>query len=186
MKLSLYIPAKPYKITQGFGILNPSYEQFGFSKHNGVDFQIDTDGIVNAMCDGVIYEVGYNAGAGNFVRYKTNVSVEAEGKSGYVAFMYMHAKVQLVKVGDKILAGDELIVADNTGFSTGPHTHISAYFIDNITNTKLPLDPTTDHCFDFSKYYNGKYAPDIKEGLLAQLAVLKKKLADWLAGNRTP
>lgn len=184
MKLSLYYPAKPYKVTQAFGILNPSYNQFGFSKHNGVDFTIDTDGIVNAMCDGIVYDVGYNSGAGNYVRYKTTVPVEAEGRTGYVAFMYMHAKSHLVKIGDKVLAGDELIVADNTGFSTGPHTHISAYFIDNKTNAKLVGDPTTDHCFDFAKYYNGKYASDIKEGLIAQIKLLQKAIGDWIARQK--
>ncbi len=184
MKLSLFYPAKPYNITQAFGILNPSYNQFGFTKHNGIDFTVDTDGIVNAMCDGVVYEVGYNAGAGNFVRYKTNVPVEAEGKTGYVAFMYMHAEKQLVKTGDQILAGDELIVADNTGFSTGPHTHISAYFIDNKTNIKLVGDPQTDHCFDFAKYYNGKYAADIKEGLVNKIKLLQKAIADWIATHK--
>ena len=184
MRLSLYYPAKPYNITQAFGITNPSYNQFGFTKHNGVDFQVDKDGIVNAMCDGTVYEVGYNSGAGNFVRYKTNVPVEAEGKTGYVAFMYMHAEKHLVKTGDKIQAGDELIVADNTGFSTGPHTHISAYFIDNKTNIKLAGDPQTDHCFDFAKYYNGKYASDIKDGLTAQLKSLQLAIAKWIASHK--
>jgi len=181
MKLSLYIPAKPYIITQGFGISNPSYQQFGFSKHNGIDFAVDTDGVVNAMCDGIVTQVGFNAGAGNFVRYRTLEPVEAEGRIGYVEFMYMHADEYLVKVGDKILAGDDIIIADNTGFSTGPHTHISSYFIDAKTNYKLPvLDPASDHCFDFSKYYNGKFAADIKADLLTKTIELAIRVLSLL------
>lgn len=174
MKLSLYYPTKPYEITQAFGITNPSYNQFGFTKHNGIDFRVDTDGIVRAMCDGEVYDVGYNAGAGNYVRYKTNL-VEAEGRTGYVAFMYMHAEKCLVKSGQKIQAGDALIVADNTGFSTGPHTHISAYFVNEL-NEKLPLNPDTDHCFDFSKYYNGKFSDDIIVALQRQVLSLISKI----------
>lgn len=162
-KLELYFPAKPYRITQAFGILNPSYNQFGFSRHNGIDFAVDTDKIVRAMCDGEVYDVGFNNGAGNYVRYKTGL-VEAEGKTGNVGFMYMHAEKCLVKKGDIVKAGDPIIIADNTGFSTGPHTHISAYFVNEL-NEKLPLNPETDHCFDFSKYYNGYFADDSQKVL---------------------
>lgn len=171
MRLELYYPAKPYEIRQAFGISNPSYLQFGFSKHNGIDFAVDTDGIVRAMCDGYIYETGFNTGAGNFVRYHTLLPVEAEGRTGTVAFMYMHAKEVLVKIGQEIKAGDALIVADNTGFSTGPHTHISAYFINEL-NVKLPYgDKESDFCFDFKPYYNGFFSDDaqVVVGKLKQL-----------------
>lgn len=177
MKLELFIPAKPYRVTQAFGIVNPSYNQFGFSKHNGIDFAVDEDKIVRAMCDGEVYEVGFNNGAGNFVRYKT-YTVEAEGKRGRVGFMYMHAEKILVKKGDILKAGDPVIVAGNTGFSTGPHTHISAYFINELEE-KIALNPETDHCFDFSKYYNGYYADDAQKviGILTNIInLLKKKL----------
>ncbi len=176
MKLELSFPAKPYTITQAFGILNPSYEQFGFSKHNGIDFAVDADGIVVAMCEGIVYEVGANAGAGNFVRYHTLTPVECEGRVGYVGFMYMHAKSQLVKQGDRLYSGTPLIVADNTGFSTGAHTHISAYFIDLNSLLKLPFgEKESDYCFDFSKYYNGFYGDDIKV-IAASLKAISDKL----------
>jgi murein DD-endopeptidase MepM/ murein hydrolase activator NlpD len=168
-KLELFFPAKPYVITQAFGISNPSYLQFGFSKHNGIDFKVDTDGIVRAMCDGVVYETGFNEGAGNFVKYRTK-SVEAEGKIGSVAFMYMHGKQLLVAPSQELKAGDAIMVADNTGFSTGPHTHISAYFVNEL-NEKLPGNPDTNHCFDFSKYYNGYHADDAQKviGILSSI-----------------
>lgn len=178
MKLELFFPAKPYQITQAFGIANPSYLQFGFSKHNGIDFAVDADGIVRAMCDGVVYETGYNSGAGNFVRYKTE-TVEAEGRTGIVGFMYMHAKEVLVKKGQVIKAGDALIVADNTGFSTGPHTHISAYFINSL-DQRVPIgEPETDYCFDFSKYYN-KYFADDAQTVFGVLFKIKQLLTDYL------
>lgn len=175
MKLNLYYPAKPYVITQAFGIRNPLYEQFGFKRHNGVDFRVDTDKVVRAMCDGVVYDVGFNNGAGNYVRYKTPL-VEAEGRLGYVGFMYMHAEKCLVKTGDRVQAGDPIIIADNTGFSTGPHTHISAYFV-NESNQKIEDgDPTVDHCFDFAKYYNGKFADDIILAMYKQILELAQKI----------
>jgi len=177
-KLELFYPAKPYKITQAFGINNPSYLQFGFSQHNGIDFLIDADGMANAMCDGVVYEVGFNAGAGTYVRYKTNVPVEVEGRTAHVAFMYMHAEKALVKVGQQVTPMTPLIIADNTGFSTGPHTHISAYLIDS-KNAKMALDPKSDHCFDFAKYYNGYHAVD-SEKVMTILYGIVDLLKTWL------
>jgi murein DD-endopeptidase MepM/ murein hydrolase activator NlpD len=176
-KLELFYPAKPYNVTQVFGIYNPAYLQFGYDHHNGIDFAVDTDGIVRAMCDGVVVEVkDYPTGAGKAVRYRTIEKVEAEGTTGYVEFMYMHAEKQLVTVGQILKAGDPVIIADNTGFSTGPHTHISAYFVDPsapIGNHKLAIgDKNSDYCFDFSKYYNGYYADDAQKVFTMLYAVL--------------
>lgn len=167
-KLELFYPAKPYKVVQAFGILNPAYKQFGYDHHNGIDFAVDADGIVRAMCDGVVVEVkDYPNGAGKAVRYRTLAPVQAEGTTGVVEFMYMHAESQLVTLGQQVKAGDAIIVADNTGFSTGPHTHISAYFVDPnapIGNHKLPIgSPDSDYCFDHSRYFNGYYADDAQK-----------------------
>jgi murein DD-endopeptidase MepM/ murein hydrolase activator NlpD len=179
MKLELSFPTKPYIITQAFGIYNPAYLQFGFDHHNGIDFLPLKPYEVSAMCEGEVYETGFNSGAGNFVRYKTKEPVDVNGHKSYVGFMYMHAEKILVKVGDKVKCGDSLIVADNTGFSTGLHTHISAYFI-NEDNTKQSFgDKSTDYCFDFSEFYNGLYATDVKiwwQKLSTALNLLKKLL----------
>lgn len=157
-KLELFYPAKPYNVTQAFGIKNGTYKENGlkFTHHNGIDFRVDTDGIVRAMCDGVVYEVGENDKAGKYARYKTFV----DGAPGAVAFMYMHGHEILVEKGQEVKVGDPIMVADNTGLSTGPHTHISAYYV-NSNNIKLPIgSESTDWCLDFSRYYNGYYADD--------------------------
>lgn len=162
MKLELYYPTKPYRVTQEWGVPNEAYLHFGFSAHNGIDFAVDIDGIVQAMSDGVIIEMGYNpTGSGNYVIYKTK-NVECEGVVCDVCFYYMHAKSVLVKVGDFVKVGTDLIIADNTGFSTGPHTHITAYRLLKDSVVRLDKDPTTDHTFDHSKYFNGKYAEDYR------------------------
>lgn len=173
-KLELFFPAKPYNITQAFGIKNDTYMNNGINMthHNGIDFAVDTDGIVRAMCDGVVTEVGYNDKAGNFVRYMTREPVEVEGRTAYVGFMYMHAEKCLVRVGDTVVAGAPLVVADNTGFSTGPHTHISAYLANEDGRKQEVLNAATDHCFDFSKYYNGFYADDAQKVFGIYMAII--------------
>ncbi len=159
--LELYYPAKRYNVTQAFGIKNDSYLSLGFSRHNGIDFSVDEDGIVLAMCDGEVVDEGYNDKAGNYVKYKTIDQVLCEGVPCYVTFMYMHGEKNLVEMGDILRAGDQIMRAGNTGFSTGPHTHISAWRTDNHGN-RLDIDPTTNYCFNFAKYYNGFFADHAK------------------------
>ena len=178
MKLSLYYPAKPYQVTQGFGIYNPAYIPLGFDRHNGIDFRVDSDGIASAMCDGTVTDVGYNEGSGNYVKYRTDL-VECLGDECYVEFYYMHANKCLVKKGDKVKAGDDLIIAGNTGFSTGPHTHISAYRLDT-KGRRLDSGTGPERCFDFSQFYNGKYAQDIKYDLVKTVLDLATKILGYI------
>jgi murein DD-endopeptidase MepM/ murein hydrolase activator NlpD len=162
-KLELFYPVKPLITTQAFGIFNPAYKQFDFSYHNGWDYATTHGQIAYAMCDGIVTDVGENGGAGKYVRYKTAEAVEAEGALEVVEFMYMHAEKQLVKKGQYVKAGDPLIVCDNTGFSTGPHLHISAYFINPAGKKIRGRFAKTDYCIDFSKYYNRYFAVDAQK-----------------------
>lgn len=186
-KLSLYYPAKPYNVTQAFGIKNDTYMNNGINMthHNGIDFAVDTDGIVRAMCDCVVTEVGQNDKAGKFVRMMTRQPVEVLGRTAYVGFMYMHADKHLCTLGQVLSAGDEVMVADNTGFSTGPHTHISAYLANESGAKQLVLDPATDHCFDFALFYNGKFSDDIIVSLLLQIKSLYQAIILALLKRRT-
>lgn len=175
-KLQLFIPAKPFKVTQGWGIKNASYKEAGFkfTHHNGIDFHVDDDVQVEAMCDGIVTETGFRKDTGNFVRYKTSL-VNAEGTDCFVEFMYMHASKILVFTGERVYAGKPLIIAGNTGFSTGPHTHISASRFDGNGN-RLDQDWQTNYTFDWSKYLNESYTADIWLFIKRFVSVLTEKV----------
>lgn len=164
MKLELYFPAKPYWITQAWGIKNPSYEQFGFSEHNGQDFMLGADKHVYVPVKAEIVEQGYNNGAGNFLRFVTTEKYEVGDKTCYVGFMIMHYKETYLKVGDICEVGTDTGIANNTGFSTGPHTHISWYRLkakQNKPSNRLDINVATDRTFDPQPYWNGKFAQDV-------------------------
>lgn len=108
-RLSVFMPLKPLWINQAFGIFNPAYKQFGFTKHNGVDFACADGQIAYAMCDGYVMDVGKNAGAGNYVQFRTEEPMEAEGARELVAFTYMHARKTLVKKFQRVKAGDPIM-----------------------------------------------------------------------------
>lgn len=185
-KLSLFYPTKPFVVTQGWGISNPSYLQFGFSRHNGTDYQLGADKKLYAPCDILITDVGFNSGAGNYIRWITTEKYLVENTECFVGGIFMHMESQAVISGQTIKTGGYLGIADNTGFSTGPHTHISLYRLkeqkpinENAPGNRLDTDPATNYTFDPAPYWNGYYAVDADTVFLAlykMLDLLKKAL----------
>lgn len=184
-RFELWHPAVPYVITQGFGIYNPAYKQFGFTRHNGIDCLIGKDKKLYAPCELSISFIGNQPeGAGIHIFAATREPfLFDDGKVAYVEITFMHLETVLVNVGDLVSAGDVLAVPDNTGFSTGPHTHIRCRRID-IDGRHLDINDVNDS-FDHAPYFNGIEAPVAKE---AQEIIIKEKnliemLIDYLKGR---
>lgn len=165
MKLEFYYPAKPYNITQAWGISNPSYEQFGFSRHNGEDFQIGKDNRTHCPLKAKVEDVGCNAGAGNYIRLVSTSTYDVLGETCYIGMMFMHHEQVLAKKGDTLEVGDIMGIPDNTGFSTGPHTHGSYYRLSkpwNSPENRLDTDTTVNNTFDPRLFWTGFAAQDYK------------------------
>lgn len=162
-KLEVFLPVKPLVVTQAFGIYNPVYKQFGFTKHNGVDMAVSDGQPAYAPMDCIVIETGFNSGAGRYVKVNTLEPVQAEGKTGIVCLTFMHGKEIKVTKGQQLKAGDLLMYCDNTGFSTGHHLHVSAFFIDPGGYKMQIGDVDSDYCFDWSKYCNWFYAVDAQK-----------------------
>lgn len=121
--MKLLYPLKINIITQKFGLNPQVYKPMGLNGHNGIDFrtinQNDAGGVgltyVYASADGTVEQVRNDtAGYGKHVRLRhTDGSLT----------LYAHFSEHLVKVGDKVRAGDKIGVTGNTGFSSGPHLH---------------------------------------------------------------
>lgn len=155
----MYYFAKPAKLNQAWGIKNDSYVQFDFTRHNGEDYALESDSLVHSPIDGEVISVEWQPnGGGNMIRIKTG-QVRAEGTLCYVVIVLMHAKEILKKVGDKVKVGDVIMIADNTGFSTGPHTHISCYRL-GLDGSRLDTDKSVNYTFNPAPYWNGFYAID--------------------------
>lgn len=186
MNPRLYYPAKPYVITQGWGILNPSYNQFGFSKHNGQDFLIGKDNLTHCPLKSEVVEAGYDQYKGYFVRLISVDEFIFNGQRCKIGMVFMHHEKILCKTGDILDVGGVMGIPDNTGFSTGPHTHGSYYHLGlnaGQWNLRLDTDTATNNTFDPQPFWSGYHAQDygvlIKlqqglVGLLQQLLSLKK------------
>jgi murein DD-endopeptidase MepM/ murein hydrolase activator NlpD len=181
MRLEFWCPAKPLNITQAWGIYNPAYLQFGFSRHNGTDIKVGSDKkLYWPVKNCRVYDTEWGDATG--WRIKAN-SLDLydfpDGKRAYVNIIMMHMDHKSpVPIGTILAVGDYVGVPDNTGFSTGPHTHVMGRRVD--ANGNLIDKNDADNSFDLFEYWNKFYAVDSKTviGLLQQvIAVLKAYLS---------
>ena len=165
-KLQFHFPFKPFKITQNWGNPNPLYDPLGFSKHNGVDANVgrfDWQGRVVSEYPVEGFRVSevayYPTGGGNQIGMVSKEKRWVGDKLCYVSILLCHAKQILIKVGDEPSVGELLMIADNTGFSTGVHTHIGIYRLDDNLQ-KLDTNEMSGS-YNPQPLFTGAYAVDV-------------------------
>ena len=162
MKFQLHYPAKPYKLNQAWG----------------------TNKKIRAPFDGVCIKIGYQPnGGGNFLGFISKNYYEfGDGKVCQVLLDFLHCESISVKGGQDCEEGDELAIGDNTGFSTGTHTHIQPRRVswDGISIQTIDKNDA-NNSFDIVPYFTGDYAEDIwklKQSILTlTIEFLKLKVA---------
>ena len=175
MKLELPFEVKPYVISQRWGNYDPIYKQFGFSHHNGEDVLPGEGKAVFAPFD---YEVVWSKwmpnGGGNVLGVLSLQEYDGpKKKPAYVLIDFLHLESFKVKVGTKGKTGDLLAIADNTGFSTGPHTHIQYRWVYKKNASLIDVEKNDAHnSFDPAPYRTGVYAKTIGTVSLLQKLVL--------------
>ena len=101
------------KQTLGAKVISP-YGRRGGRGHSGVDLKTKPDDEIRAAFDGeVVFSAKY-AGYGNLVRI-----LHGNGLETY----YSHNSKNLVKVGDRVKAGDVIALTGRTGRATTEHLH---------------------------------------------------------------
>jgi phage-related protein len=112
-------------ITQRFGT-TPFSHNYASGQHSGIDFGGSRGAPIWAANAGSVTSVhtpfaaNQGGGYGNFVRL---------GHGGGIQTLYAHLLDSLVRVGERVNAGQQIARMDNTGFSTGDHLHFEV--IDN-------------------------------------------------------
>lgn len=165
--LDLYYEAKPFKVTQKWGIYDPAtYRRFGYDRHSGVDIAHGTNARVRAPFDYEIYRTLWQPNGGG--RVLTIVSKQAyEGPGGaplHVMADYLHL-ASYVRTEGEGKTGDLLCLAGNSGFSTGPHTHISYRWVRQHGADWQDVEKNdANNTFNQMPFYNGKYAVDAVQG----------------------
>lgn len=110
---------------------------FGHSYHHGIDLPIPNGTRLNALGDGVVTAVGYEAGGGRFVKIRYDNGIES---------FYCHLQSTSVTQGSRVSMGQQVARSDNTGqWTTGAHLHMgikkNGEYINPRRVAGLPLPP---------------------------------------------
>lgn len=177
---------KPHVVTQAWGIKNDSYLQFGYSRHNGEDNAIGTDNkLWWPIHDCMVYYSDFGQYTGWCVKADSNDFYDfPDGRKARVNVILMHlAEQPAVKVGQMIDVGTYVGIPDNTGFSTGPHTHFMLRRID--LDGALIDKNDADNSIDPKLFYTGYYSQDYNTLLhyFQSLILILQKLVGSLPAN---
>ncbi|MFZ2620937.1 MAG: peptidoglycan DD-metalloendopeptidase family protein [Minisyncoccia bacterium] len=120
----LYWPLDDVYITQKFGKTVGAEKLYTSGSHNGVDFRASIGTKVKNVLGGVVVGTGntdaypgcYSFGKWVMVKHDNGLST-----------IYGHLSVISVVTGQDLNMGDLIGYSGNTGYSTGPHLHISVY-----------------------------------------------------------
>ena len=88
--------------------------------HNGIDIAVPVGTPIKAVTDGTVIRNGKADGYGNWV-----VIDHGNINGVRVTSEYGHLSSWSVKIGQKVKKGEEIAKSGNTGYSQGPHLHIT-------------------------------------------------------------
>lgn len=198
MKFEIFYPVRPYRVNRKWGELiidlatgESIYKPFGFTTHNGVDLALVNGQEIKAPCDCIVVRVGSKEngnwqpqGGGVFVGIVSkNVYEFLDGKQSQVLFDFLHCEKILVQEGQEVGVGDVIALGDNTGFSTGSHTHMQPRRVSYVNRVLTFIDQNeANGSFNPEYYWNGVFAEDGKK-MVGKIAYLLQLLAKLLKGR---
>lgn len=119
----------PQDITQNFGKTSSSGRLYASGTHNGTDFRAIIGTRVRAMLGGTVIGTGDTDIACRGASYGKWVLVR---HNNGLASLYAHFSLIKVSQGDTVNTGDVLGLSGNTGYSTGPHLHLTVFAADAV------------------------------------------------------
>jgi murein DD-endopeptidase MepM/ murein hydrolase activator NlpD len=117
-------PVSNVRITQNFGYNSFAKTAYASGYHNGTDFGVAIGTPVMSAGAGVVEGVGDTDAVCRSASYGKWVFIRYDNG---LASTYGHLSLITATVGQKVNAGDVVAYSGNTGYSTGPHLHMSVY-----------------------------------------------------------
>lgn len=117
-------PLDNLRITQQFGRSASSVRLYASGTHNGTDFGASVGTPVKAMLSGTVIGAGDTdlvcpgASYGKWVLIRHNNGL---------ASLYAHFSLIKVSQGQEVATGEVIGYSGNTGYSTGPHLHLTVF-----------------------------------------------------------
>lgn len=121
-----YSPGDRFKVTQGY---NGKFSHKGSNQY-AIDWQMPEGTIVCAARGGLVVRAKDDSDRGgpsmDFDRYNNYVLIRHDdGTLGH--YCHLEQGGILVRVGQRVEAGDPIAHSGNTGFSSGPHLHFCVF-----------------------------------------------------------
>lgn len=154
----------PVRINQEWGRKDSFYEQFGFKQHNGTDYALGEKGELRCPVPCEVTKIAVQpTGAGLYICLLTLDQYDFEDdKSAFVELTYMHLDHTIASVGQKLAPGELFAIGDNTGASTGSHTHLAPKRVKKRSGGYYTIDKNdANSTFDPEKHRNGTFAKDL-------------------------
>lgn len=183
--LKLLYPVKPHIVNRGWGVKDPVYEQFGFSRHNGVDLALAHGQLILAPFGCRVVKVGCQpGGSGNYICLLSKEAFEFQDGIFHVEITFMHLLDAIAREGDDLVPGNPIARGDSTGFSTGNHTHMAPKRVRVVPGGYIEADHNdAKDTFDPEPFWSGEYAemkvdPTLVERIKNQISALTKMVAE--------
>ena len=211
-RLSLYYPVRPHVVNRPWGFYSPQeYLPFGFTRHNGVDLNLVDGQSILAPLEAEVVNIGNEpSGGGIFVSLlsssqytfdddgsdsnsnSTSDDGSNKGTPTFVLLDFFHCQEIKVSIGDHVAIGQLIALGDNTGVTTGSHTHmqprresivpapagatINAYRFMGSEVCFMDFNKNdANNSFDPAPYWNGTYADEYDPGAVVEL---EEKVSD--------
>jgi murein DD-endopeptidase MepM/ murein hydrolase activator NlpD len=121
-----YLPGYRFKVTQGY---NGPYSHKGSNRY-AIDWKMPEGTIICAARGGEVVKIKEDSNTGGpDVKYdKFNNYVLIRHDDGTLGhYCHLQQSGALVKVGQRVVAGQPIALSGNTGYSSGPHLHFCVY-----------------------------------------------------------
>lgn len=128
-------PLDDVYITQNFGRTVAAKRLYVSGTHNGTDFKAPLGTPIRAMAAGVVDGTGDTDKQCNRVSFGRWILLKY---SNGLASTYGHLSVISVSPGQSVTAGQIIGYSGNTGYSTGPHLHLSVYVASAVSVVSRP------------------------------------------------
>jgi murein DD-endopeptidase MepM/ murein hydrolase activator NlpD len=128
-------PVDDVYITQQFGKTNASKRLYVSGTHNGVDFRASIGTPVKSAGNGKVAGVGNTDADCPRVSFGKWILIKYDNG---LATTYGHLSKIEVSAGQVVTSGQVVGYSGNTGYSTGPHLHVSTYAADAVNPVTRP------------------------------------------------
>lgn len=128
-------PLSNVYITQNFGKTNASGRLYVSGTHNGVDFRAAVGTPILSSGNGVVAGTGDTDADCRGVSFGRWILIKYDNG---LASTYGHLSKISVTQGQSVTAGEVVGYSGNTGYSTGPHLHVSMYPADAVKPVTRP------------------------------------------------